>query len=148
MRNDAGTIVLYDSACGFCRVAVAALMCWDRARRLRFVAIESGQGARLLAALTPAERLRSAHTIDRAGHLRSAGAAAPALLVELPAGRPVAWLARRAPRATEAAYRGLTAARPLLGRAIPPSVRRAAEERIANRTLEPACGLNPPRAHG
>jgi predicted DCC family thiol-disulfide oxidoreductase YuxK len=148
MRNDARTIVLYDAACGFCRVAVAALMCWDRALRLRFVPIESAQGARLLAALTPADRLRSAHTIDRDGRLRSAGAAAPALFVELPAGRPLAWLARRAPRSTELAYRGLTAMRPLLGRAIPPAMHRAADERIVRHTAEPACALNPRRAHG
>jgi predicted DCC family thiol-disulfide oxidoreductase YuxK len=151
MRNDARTIVLYDAACGFCRVSVAALMSWDRAGRLRFVAIESAQGARLLAALTPPERLRSAHTIDRDGRLRSAGAAAPALLAELPAGRPLAWLARRAPAATELAYRAVTAARPLLGRAIFPSVRRAADERIAgragDRAQEPAGALSPPR-HG
>lgn len=138
MGTDARTIVLYDAACGFCRVSVAALMSWDRALRLRFVPIESAQGARLLDALTPAERLRSAHTVDPDGRLRSAGAAAPVLLAELPAGRPLAWLARRTPRTTELAYRILTAARPLLGRAIPNSVRRAADEQIARRAHEPA----------
>jgi predicted DCC family thiol-disulfide oxidoreductase YuxK len=158
MRTDARTIVLYDAACGFCRVSVAALMRWDRALRLRFVAIESAQGARLLATLTLAERLRSAHTIDRDGRLRSAGAAAPVLLAELPAGRPLAWLARRAPRSTEWAYRILTDARPLLGRAIPDSARRAAdeqiaqraigEERIAQREHERVRALSPRRAHG
>jgi predicted DCC family thiol-disulfide oxidoreductase YuxK len=150
MPNDPRTIVLYDAACGFCRVSVAALMCWDRACRLSFVPIQSAQGTRLLAALTPAERLRSAHAIDRAGRLRSAGAAAPALLAELPAGRPLGWLTRRAPRTTELAYRTLTAARPLLSRALPASVRRAADERIAERAHEPTSTstLNPPRAHG
>jgi predicted DCC family thiol-disulfide oxidoreductase YuxK len=148
MGTDARMIVLYDAACGFCRVSVAALIGWDRALRLRFVPIESAQGACLLAALTPAERLRSAHTVDRDGRLRSASAAAPALLAELPAGRPLAWLARRTPRSTELAYRILTAARPLLGRAIPASVRRAADERIARRAHERVGTLNPPRAHG
>jgi predicted DCC family thiol-disulfide oxidoreductase YuxK len=148
MQDETRTIALYDASCGFCRVTVAALMRWDRGRRIRFLAIESAEGARLLAALTPAERLRSAHAIDAGGRLRSAGAAAPALLAALPGGGPLAWLARRTPALVEPAYRAIAAARPLLGRAIPAAVRRAADRQIARRDHEPAHPLSRPRVHG
>lgn len=44
--------VLYDCDCGFCRWSVGRLLAWDRAGRLRPLAIQSPEGQRLLADLT------------------------------------------------------------------------------------------------
>ena len=59
--------VLYDHDCGFCRWSVGRLLAWDRAGRLRPLAIQSAEGQRLLADLTPEQRLASAHAVDAAG---------------------------------------------------------------------------------
>ena len=65
--------VLYDHDCGFCRWSVGRLLAWDRAGRVRPLAIQSAEGQRLLADLTPEQRLASAHAVDAAGRRASGG---------------------------------------------------------------------------
>jgi predicted DCC family thiol-disulfide oxidoreductase YuxK len=98
------SIVLYDEDCGFCKWSLNRVLAWDRARRLRPVAIQSEEGSRLLRELDPAARLDSWHFVTAGGDLYSAGAAAEPLARELPGGRPLAALFHAAPRLTERAY--------------------------------------------
>jgi predicted DCC family thiol-disulfide oxidoreductase YuxK len=77
------SVVLYDRDCGFCRWSADRILAWDRARRLRAVAIQSVEGARLLAALDPDARLGSWH---------------------LPGGQPLASLFAMFPGLTARAY--------------------------------------------
>jgi predicted DCC family thiol-disulfide oxidoreductase YuxK len=109
-------IVLYDADCGFCKWSLDKLLAWDRRRSLRPVAIQSEQGARLLAAVPAAERLDSWHLLLPSGELRSAGAAAAPLVSLLPGGGPAARLFERFPATTERAYRYVAAHRDRLGR--------------------------------
>jgi predicted DCC family thiol-disulfide oxidoreductase YuxK len=107
--------VLYDRDCGFCKWSLDKILAWDRNRRLRPVAIQSEEGARLLADIEPERRLDSWHLVEQ-GHVRSAGAAAPRLVDALPWGRPLAALLRAFPRATERAYRWVAGHRDLIAR--------------------------------
>jgi predicted DCC family thiol-disulfide oxidoreductase YuxK len=97
--------VLYDADCGFCKWSLDKLLAWDRAHRLRPVAIQSEEGARLLADVPDSRRLESWHLIDENGVRFSAGAAAAPLARLLPGGRPLALLFSTFPRTTERAYR-------------------------------------------
>lgn len=125
--------VLYDRDCGFCRVSIGVLLAWDRNRRVRPVAIQSEEGQRLLADLTPDERLASAHAVDEEGRVRSGGAAAAAILPRLPGGRPFGRLAERAPSAAERSYRAVADRRSPLGRLLPDRAKRWADRLIADR---------------
>ncbi len=98
-------VVLYDRDCGFCVWSLDKVLAWDRDGILRPVAIQSPDGAELLAAIPEPERLRSWHLALPSGELRSAGAAAAPLVAMLPGGRPLAFLLRRFPRATDRCYR-------------------------------------------
>ena len=91
--------VLYDHDCGFCRWSVGRLLAWDRAGRLRPLAIQSAEGQRLLADLTPDARLATAHAVDAAGRRTSGGDALAPVAAVLPGGAPLAALGRRAPGA-------------------------------------------------
>ena len=86
--------VLYDLDCGFCRWSIGRLLAWDRAGRLRPLAIQSAEGQRLLADLTPEERLATAHAIDGAGRRTSGGDALAPIAAVLPGGAPLAALGR------------------------------------------------------
>jgi predicted DCC family thiol-disulfide oxidoreductase YuxK len=98
------SVVLYDRDCGFCRWSADRILAWDRARRLRAVAIQSVEGARLLAALDPDARLGSWHLVDADGRLHSGGAAAEPLARLLPGGQPLASLFAVFPGLTARAY--------------------------------------------
>jgi len=98
------SIVLYDEDCGFCRWSLDKVLAWDRARRLRPVAIQSEEGERLLGSLDPETRLDSWHLVTAEGTLYSAGAAAEPLARLLPAGRPLAALFHAFPALTERGY--------------------------------------------
>jgi predicted DCC family thiol-disulfide oxidoreductase YuxK len=126
--------VLYDEDCGFCRVSVALVLAWDRRRRLRPAPIQSPEGARLLAGLPEERWLESAHVVDQRGALRSAGAVAEPVLQRLPGGRPLAWIAGRAPRLAERVYAALAASRGRIGSVLPSSLVRWADRRIAARS--------------
>jgi predicted DCC family thiol-disulfide oxidoreductase YuxK len=98
-------IVLYDDDCGFCKWSLDKVLAWDRRKALRPVAIQSEEGARLLAGLPESEWLESWHLALPSGEVLSAGAAAAPLAERLPGGRPLAFLFRSFPRITDRAYR-------------------------------------------
>ncbi len=126
-------VLLYDEECCFCRWSLAKILAWDRARRLRPVAIQSAEGERLLSDLPRPQRLASWHLVA-GGRRASAGAAAVPLLRLLPGGRPVAGILARFPRATERAYRWVVRNRGRIGRLIPARARRRADARIRRRS--------------
>ncbi len=109
-------IVLYDGECGFCKVILAVLLSWDRARRLEPVPIESARGERLLAEVAPGDRLASWHLVDGACAVHSGGAGIPIVLAALPGGAPLAATAARFPRTTSRAYCWVASRRAQLGR--------------------------------
>ena len=80
------TTLLYDSDCRFCRATLGLLLAWDRQRKLRPVALQSEEGARLLPGLTSEQRLEAARAVPESGIPHTAGAAAPVVLRELPGG--------------------------------------------------------------
>lgn len=127
--------VLYDDECRFCRAALAALLLWDRERRLRPVAIQSEEGARLLAEVPEDERLVSAHTVigGEAGVL-SGGAAAGPVLRLLPAGGALADVAERMPRATDRGYRWVADNRSRLSRLVPGALKDRADALVRERS--------------
>jgi predicted DCC family thiol-disulfide oxidoreductase YuxK len=116
MPDDDRTLVLYDDDCGFCRWSADKLRRWDRHGRLRFAAIQSATGQRALDDLPPGERLDSWHVITPDGRRHSSGAGVGPALEALPAGRPLARLAKVAPPLTEAAYRAVATRRTSIGR--------------------------------
>jgi predicted DCC family thiol-disulfide oxidoreductase YuxK len=123
--------VLYDLDCGFCRWSIGRLLAWDRARRLRPLAIQSPEGQRLLADLTPEQRLASAHAVDAAGRRTSGGDALGPVAAVLPGGAPLVALARRAPGLARAGYRAVAGRRSLFGRLLSDAAKARADERIA-----------------
>jgi predicted DCC family thiol-disulfide oxidoreductase YuxK len=126
--------VLYDRDCGFCRWSIGRLLAWDRGGRLRPVAIQSEEGERLLADLTPEQRPASAHAIDAAGRRTSGGDALAPVAEVLPGGRPLAGLARRAPGLARVGYDATAGRRPLFGRLVSDRAKWRADERIAQRS--------------
>jgi predicted DCC family thiol-disulfide oxidoreductase YuxK len=126
--------VLFDCECGFCRWSVAKLLAWDRAGRLRPLAIQSEEGQRLLADLTPEERLATAHAVDAAGRRTSGGDALAPIAEVLPGGAPLAALGRRAPALARAGYRAVAGRRSLFGKLIGDAAKARADERIAQRS--------------
>ena len=126
--------VLYDHDCGFCRWSVGRLLAWDRSRRLRPLAIQSPEGQRLLADLTPDERLATAHAVDSAGRRASGGDALASVAAVLPGGSPLAMLGRRAPAVARAGYRAVAGRRSLLGRLVSDAAKARADARIAQRS--------------
>jgi predicted DCC family thiol-disulfide oxidoreductase YuxK len=129
----APALLLYDADCGFCRVCVALVLAWDRRRRLRPVALQSEEAEALLAHMPEDERMASWHLARPDGDLRSAGAAFPPLLRELPAAAPLGALAERFPGGAERAYALVARNRSSLGRALPDSARRWADAAIERR---------------
>jgi predicted DCC family thiol-disulfide oxidoreductase YuxK len=127
----AAAIVRYDADCALCRASVAALLRWDRAGRLLPEAIQSPEGARLLAAVPPERRLAAAHVVTGDGRVRSGGDAVDPIARLLPGGAPVAWLARTLPAPTRAAYDWVARHRTGLGRLVPARAKQRAPARIA-----------------
>jgi predicted DCC family thiol-disulfide oxidoreductase YuxK len=125
--------ILYDRDCGFCRWSLAKLLAWDRRARLRPVALQDPEAARLLAGMSEAERMGSWHLVGADGGVRSAGSALAPLLRELPWGRGPARLAAAAPVAVARAYRWIAGNRSPLGRLVSEGAKRRADARIARR---------------
>jgi predicted DCC family thiol-disulfide oxidoreductase YuxK len=142
--------ILYDPDCGFCRVALAVLLRWDRHGRLRPVPLGTEEAARLLAGMPETEQMASWHLVDArwwesvaenatnpnhlempAGSVHSAGAAFPELFRLLPGGAGLAALTARFPRASERGYRWVADHRSLLGRVLPVAARRWADRVIS-----------------
>jgi predicted DCC family thiol-disulfide oxidoreductase YuxK len=133
-------IVIYDSDCGFCRWCLARVLAWDRRGALRPLKLQSSEAERLLTGMTEEERMGSWHLVDRDGKVRSAGAAFPVLLRELPGGRPLAAVAARAPRLVDRAYRWVAGRRDTFGPWVTAGAARRANERIAARLAEHGVG--------
>jgi predicted DCC family thiol-disulfide oxidoreductase YuxK len=127
------TTVLYDRDCGFCRWCVSKLLAWDRARRLRPVAIQDPEGQRLLERVPEADRLASWHLIGEDGEIHSAGEGFPPLFRELPGAAPLAALAARAPGPVDRGYRLIAGNRSRLGPLLSDGAKRRADRRIADR---------------
>jgi predicted DCC family thiol-disulfide oxidoreductase YuxK len=130
---ESALIVLYDSDCGFCKVMLAVLLSWDRARRLTPLPIQSSGGEELLSSTSPSDRLASWHLID-AGEVRSAGAGLPVIFAALPGGSAIARLASRFPSTTSLLYEWVAAHRGVLARPLSARARAWASAVIAERT--------------
>jgi predicted DCC family thiol-disulfide oxidoreductase YuxK len=128
----ASAVLLYDDDCGLCRWMLGKVLAWDRARRIRPVPIESGEGASLLAGLSQEERERSWHLVE-SGERHSAGQAFPPLFRLLPGGRPLARIAEVFPRLTDRAYFLVADNRSQLGSLVTDGAKRRADARIAER---------------
>ena len=101
----AQAVILFDSDCGFCRRSVERILRWDRAGRLRPVALRDPEADELLGGMDEERKLASWHLVVPDGRVYSAGAAFPPLLRLLPGGRPAAALASALPGLTERGYR-------------------------------------------
>jgi predicted DCC family thiol-disulfide oxidoreductase YuxK len=123
--------VLYDADCGFCRWCLAKILAWDRRGALRPLQLQSPEARRILAGMSEEERMASWHLVTPGGGVRSAGAAFPDLLRELPGGGPPAALAARAPRLTGRAYGWVASHRSMLGKLVTNGAKRRADRRIA-----------------
>jgi predicted DCC family thiol-disulfide oxidoreductase YuxK len=133
LKPTAPWLVLYDAECGFCKWLLDSLLRWDRAARLRPVALQQPDADQLLADLAPAERMASWHLISPSGARRSGGAAVPPLLRLLPGGRVPAAAFARFPGLTDRGYRWVAEHRSHLSKAVPATLKRQASERVRRR---------------
>jgi predicted DCC family thiol-disulfide oxidoreductase YuxK len=124
-------LVFYDRDCGLCKWMLSAILKWDRARRLRPVALQTTEATMLLADLTPEQRIGSWHLIGPQGERYSAGAALPPLLRLLPGGALPAVLTGATPGLTECGYRWVADHRSQISRWIPSSAKRRAAQFVA-----------------
>lgn len=130
----AGAVLLYDADCGFCRWCAAKVLAWDRGRRVRPVALQSPEAERLLAHMTPGERMASMHVVDESGGVHSGGAALEPLLHLLPVGGPLARLAGAAPWASDRLYRFTAGHRDAFGPLVTEGAARRARRAIERRS--------------
>lgn len=128
-------LVLYDGDCGFCKWLLAGLLRFDRAERLRPVALQRPEAEALLADLDPAERMESMHIVSPDGTRSSAGEALPALLGQLSGGRLPAVVLARFPRLTSWVYQWVAAHRIGISRFVPRRAKQRAAERVREREL-------------
>ena len=126
-------LVVYDADCGVCNWLLSGLLLWDRAGRLRPLALQRDETEEVLAALTPAERMASWHFVAPGGDLSSGGAALPELLRTLPAGRLPAAAFARFPGVTDRGYRWIAGHRSGLSRLVPEGAKRRAARRVLER---------------
>ena len=129
-------LVLYDGECGLCVSLLALLLRLDSERRLRPAALQGAEAERLLADLTPAERMASWHLMSPRGVRRSAGSALPALMRLLRFGRLPAGVLSRLPGPTERGYRWVADHRTQLSRFVPRGAKRRAARYVRRREQE------------
>ena len=130
-------IVLYDADCGFCRWCMGRLLAWDRAQRLRVVALQEPDAAVLLAGISEDDRMASWHLTHPGDRIAYSGGDAFAPLLDvLPAGRPLALVARAFPGLTRSAYGWVARHRGAFGKLITRAARDRADRRIRERTAE------------
>jgi predicted DCC family thiol-disulfide oxidoreductase YuxK len=129
-------LVLYDADCGLCMWILAGLLRWDRARRLRPIALQRPEADGLLADLAAAQRMASWHLVSPTGARVSGGGALPPLLRLLPAGRAPAAAFARFPALTDRAYRWVADHRSQLSRWVPARLKRRAADRVRRREAE------------
>ncbi len=129
--------LLYDADCGFCRWSVVQLLAWDARGRdvLSPVAIQSPEGARLLAGVAEEDRLRTAHVVGPDGVVHSGGDAAPVVADVLPAGAPLAFVARRLPWLVRGGYGVVAGNRMRVSKLVPAGAKRRADAVLAQRTV-------------
>ena len=125
-------VVLYDADCGFCRWALAKLLVWDRRGRLRPLALQDPEAARLLDEIDDERRMGSWHLIRGDGSRTSAGTALAPMLELLPGGRTPAAALRLFPGAVERGYRWVADHRTMLGKPVTRAAVERAEARIAD----------------
>jgi predicted DCC family thiol-disulfide oxidoreductase YuxK len=130
-------VVLYDGDCGFCKLTLSGVLRWDRAARLRPIALQRPEAGDLLADLSPEERMRSWHLISPSGTRHSAGEALPPLLRLLPGGALPAKGFARAQGPTNRGYRWVAEHRSQLSRWVPSSAKRRASEYVKGREAKP-----------
>lgn len=128
--------VLYDGDCGLCKWILAWLLRFDRARRLRPVALQRPEAEALLADLDPAERMASMHLVAPDGKRASAGPALAALFRLLAGGRLPAAVLDRFPRFTSWAYGWVATNRIGISRFVPRRAKQRAAARVRERELE------------
>jgi len=108
--------LLYDGECGFCRLAVKAVMRLDEDDRLRAVSIQSEEGQRLLTEVPEERRLDTMHLLTPGGHVLSGADAAAPLSRLLKGGHVPSRAMRRFPDQTARAYGFVARHRSALGR--------------------------------
>jgi predicted DCC family thiol-disulfide oxidoreductase YuxK len=121
---------MYDRECGFCTWVVDVLLRWDRADRLRPVALQDPEAARLLPHLTPDERLEAFHLVPDGRAPLTGGEALPPLLRLLPGGALPAAGLDRIPGVTDRGYRWVAAHRVGVSRLVPGRLKARARERV------------------
>ncbi|HEX7278728.1 MAG TPA: DCC1-like thiol-disulfide oxidoreductase family protein [Solirubrobacterales bacterium] len=129
-------LVLYDGDCGLCKWLLAGLLRFDRAERLRPVALQRPEAEALLSDLDPADRMASMHLVSPDGTRTSGGEALPALLGLLPGGRLPAAVLGRFPRLADRGYRWVATRRIGISRFVPRRLKQRAAERVRARELE------------
>lgn len=117
MESHLDHALLYDGDCGFCRLAVKAVMRLDDDQRLRVVAIQSEEGQRLLTEVPPERRLDSVHLVTPGGTVLSGPDAAVPLSRLLRGGHVPSRAMRRFPDQTARAYDFISRHRGTLGKA-------------------------------
>jgi hypothetical protein len=115
-------------------VCAAAILSWDRARRLRPLALGTPEAERLLADMPEHERWGSWHLVEPDGSVSSAGPGFVPLLARLPGGRAPAMVAGRFPAGAKRAYRLVADNRDRLGPLIPRELKRRADRALDTRT--------------
>ncbi len=126
--------ILYDAECRFCRASLAAVLAWDRRRRLRPVALQSEEAGWLLHGMSERERMSSAHLARTGREVVSGGALAAIVLAELPGGGALAWLADRLPGTANRVYSWVAGNRGRLSPLVPGPVSRRADSLVRSRS--------------
>lgn len=129
-------ILVYDVDCGFCRWSVARVLAWDRHRVLDLATLQEPRAAELLASVPEAERMKSSHLVMPDGTVYSGGAALGPMAELLPAGAPVALIARSAPGLMNWGYNQIAANRMKVSKLVPAAAKARADEQIARRRAE------------
>ena len=101
---------------------------------MRPLPIQSEEGQRLLAGTPEDEQLESWHLVHPDGRVESAEAAFPALFRMLPAGTPLARLAKALPGLSGRAYFFVAGHRSWFGKPVTDAMRRRADAKIAARS--------------
>jgi predicted DCC family thiol-disulfide oxidoreductase YuxK len=123
--------LFYDADCRLCRWAVAKILAWDRARAIRFVALQDrAEAERLLSPMDEETRMTSWHLVTSEGRVHSAGKGVAPLLRLLPGGGPPARVAAAAQPLTDRLYDFVAARRAAFGRLVPRWAQERADERL------------------
>ncbi len=109
--------LIYDGACRFCLRCIGLLRKWDRAGRVRTVALQDRAALAQLPPIPMASLEAAMHLVGPDGSVRAGAAAAPAILRLLPGGALPAALFRvpGVPAVAERVYRAVARNRHRLG---------------------------------